>query len=435
MLKALIQKFLSRGRKQTNVSGFTLLELLVSIIIASIVVGTLLVFLVNILERDRNEQAKVESQEEIQAALNFIADDMTDAVYIYDADGLYRNGAAGPNGGLNVASQLPHLQPTAGRCKDGTTINCTPVLVFWKRFLYKPSDNYGPAESNPLFDPSLTIDCLEKSNTSTCIGGDKYVYSLVVYYLLKNTDPDWSSSSRIIRWEIQDGLVSTCPTNTFCPPLVPADDPLVDKNNYASTFLKPKPGFRKFNLSGSGSLADRMNTWRKSSVDYDFGLDSTPYRELVDYIDDTPFDPTQDDGTIDNSPQGRRININIRANNPAFNPTPTPPVPSNPDCDDPNIGVGVGLTASQLGTTAQTVFSQRIPPDFSNATSNPNGLSSFYACVNANNVSARVFIRGNALARLKDNISSRPVSDAVFQSFLPTANVRVFGRGSLSVDE
>jgi len=444
MVKILIQKFLSIRRKQSNISGFTLIELLVSILISSIIVGTLFGFLINILERDRSEQAKAETQEEIQSALNFIADDMSDAVYIYDADGLYRPGADGQT----VADQLPHNRPNSGRCEPtGTGLlisRCTPVLVFWKRFRYDKDEEIN--HDNDSLTPEILVSCLERT-TSNCIGGgiggDKYVFSLVVYYLIKGnsiSDPTWSDSSRIIRWEARSGLPYGCSTPPNCPDRLKVV--LTDPVDYA---ILPDPGFDRFTLNPQQSIEMSFNNWRKSNVvnaSYDFNV--TSYDELIDFVDDTPYASTQDDGSIGNSPTGARVDINIIGNttfvvgNPG-DPAALPPVPPtlavpsrNASCDDPNIGVGTGLTAAQLADPNRTVFAQRIPPNFGVVGQNRSQLSSFYACVNSSRVSARVYIRGNALARLRDTIGFRPVSDDVFESFVPTANLRVFGRGLLN---
>jgi prepilin-type N-terminal cleavage/methylation domain-containing protein len=440
MLKALIQRFLIARQKQTNVSGFTLIELLVSIIIASIIVGTLLGFLVNILERDRTEQAKSESQEETQSALNYIADDVTEAVYIYDSDGLYQtqtiNGVTN-----NVFSQLPHNFNTGSGCN---ATNCTPVLVFWKVFRYDRNDTVKGGNSGTknravrCLDEPIDIDTLPfppaLPTATNCSGGNKYTYSLVAYYLLKDSNVNWSSTSRIVRWEIKDGIKWACqdtstaaqlPASGLCPTAA-TQKITVNAVDYA---VQPDPGFRRFDLSGTGTLAQRMNRWRADTANYDINVNG--FDELVDYVDDTPYDPAQDAFPLGNPPANARVFINITKNTSG---APTSSTTSNLTCDDPDKGVGSGLTASELASTTRTVFAQRIPPDFANTTANPRGLSSFYACVNASRISARVFIRNNALARLKDNIANRPVSDAVFDSFLPTSNVRVFGRGILSVD-
>jgi hypothetical protein len=81
--------------------------------------------------------------------------------------------------------------------------------------------------------------------------------------------------------------------------------------------------------------------------------------------------------------------------------------------------VGVG------GASVQAA--QRIPSTFT-----VGGLSSFYACVNSTNTVARVYLRGNALARLRPNQtqSQRAITDQN-NTFLSTSSVRAYGRGKL----
>jgi type II secretory pathway component PulJ len=73
--------------RQQPPTGFTLIELLVAMVLAILVVMPLLGFIINILDNDRREQAR-QHQQEIQAAVDYIAQDLEQAVYIYDADGL-----------------------------------------------------------------------------------------------------------------------------------------------------------------------------------------------------------------------------------------------------------------------------------------------------------------------------------------------------------
>ncbi|MFM7600930.1 MAG: hypothetical protein ACKO7R_07005, partial [Pseudanabaena sp.] len=91
---------------------------------------------------------------------------------------------------------------------------------------------------------------------------------------------------------------------------------------------------------------------------------------------------------------------------------------------------GVGTTDSVNN------FTQRVPADFANSdSSNPAGLSSFYACVSPNRVTARIFLRGNAIARLTTpatNRDQRPPT-ATNITFFPTADVRSFGRSQIGL--
>ena len=123
-----------------SAKGFTLIELLVAMLIATIIISTLLSFVVSIIDIDRREQAKVESQGEVQAALNYIADDMQEAVYIYNADGITRLTTDTPEIPANPSAipptpLIPAVPPQLPIVSDST-----PILVFWKRIYYAPDD-------------------------------------------------------------------------------------------------------------------------------------------------------------------------------------------------------------------------------------------------------------------------------------------------------
>ena len=129
MLK-LLTKLLKKAPKQAN-SGFTLIELLVAMIIATLVITPLLGFMVNILNSDRIEQAKATSEAEIQAAIDYIAQDLEQAVYIYNATALNAISTADPNTS-GIKDQIPPVATGVDGCGTATP-TCAPVLVFWKR--------------------------------------------------------------------------------------------------------------------------------------------------------------------------------------------------------------------------------------------------------------------------------------------------------------
>lgn len=125
-----------------NPGGFTLIELLVAGLISVLIITPLLGFMISVMTTDRKEQAKANSEQEIQTAVNYIARDLQQAVYIYDNAGV-----------TAIKDELP----------DGT--GQSPLLVFWKRELVP---NVVPAADN-------TKD-------------DAFVYSLIAYYLIKDTN-------------------------------------------------------------------------------------------------------------------------------------------------------------------------------------------------------------------------------------------------------
>jgi prepilin-type N-terminal cleavage/methylation domain-containing protein len=411
--RLIIRMFAIGDRMASRVRGFTLIELLVAMLIATIIISTMLAFTVNIMETDRREQAKVESQGEVQASLDYISDDMQEAVYIYNSDGLERTSLQTPRG---ISDQLPVFA------------NSTPVLGFWKRIYYAPTADvnvgggiskrvgcleYGTSTTNTS---AGTLSCTDDNGatdppnaTHPAKGAGRYTYSLVVYYLINDnsngTNPAWSSAARIGRWELKDGIRSTCQLNpiTACTEPKPISQTTVNTSTgaYVNYWVSPDPGFKLFDANGT-DVATVMNLWTKTGIAYTNTLTT-----LLDLVDDTPFVAGQDNGTATNPP----FTIAIGPNTTVSGNT------TNANCADPMIGVG--------GTSAQA--SQRIPATFT-----VGQPSSFYVCVNSTQTAARIYLRGNAFARLRPNQTQtqRPIT-AQNNSFISTGSVRAYGRGKL----
>jgi type II secretory pathway pseudopilin PulG len=444
--KGLLRSPKSRYR-QGSTSGFTLIELLVAALIASLMVVIMLGFLVGVLETDRKETVKTNAQEELQAAISYIADDLQEAIYIYGAEGL---------AGINT--QLPHTQSGAGNeCNPTGTNTCTPILVFWKRFTFNPDSTgtYSSTTANPATeiigcmpygDATQLAACRANSNAGNrAYGRDSYTYSLVAYYL-KNDDPTitgnsttgWSQTARILRWEIKDGYVGYCAisggtigTTVGCPTatqvttrlpsntsaLIVTPIPLVDPNKY---FIEPSKGFNRPDFTTVGGLA----AWKKFA-NFDFA--ANPFVTLVDFMDDTAYDSANQGGNAVATGTGTTATATSAFKIPiGKNDVSTPK--RNLDCDDPSVGVGT--------TDSVNNYTQRVPADFTNADgSNPAGLTSFYACVSPETVTVRLFLRGNAIARLTTPAADRTrrVPQAGSITFFPTADVRSFGRSQIGL--
>jgi type II secretory pathway pseudopilin PulG len=177
------------GSAQTE-KGMTLVELLVGLIMAFLIITPMLGFVVDMLNTDRREQVKSNTEQDIQAAVDFIAQDLSQAIYIYDNRAL--NGPRGPNEQL-VRPQLPQNA-------DGT-----PILVFWKRQQLKNSLPINPAVADRV-KPRIC----SAQTTAQC--NDTYVLSLVAYYQIRDNNPTWcqpgggNCPTRIVRYEIRDGI-------------------------------------------------------------------------------------------------------------------------------------------------------------------------------------------------------------------------------------
>jgi type II secretory pathway pseudopilin PulG len=166
-----------------------MIELLVGMVIAALIITPMLGFVVNILNSDVREQAKTNSEQELQAAIDYIAQDVSQAVYIYDPDyaGDATSDPAIPSYD-DFITQLPY--PPAEDASDEKK----PVLVFWKR--------------------QLVEDVLPVSGDDCSAAGcdDTFVLSLVAYYLIEDNDTTWCQPDgnpcpkRIARFQIQDGV-------------------------------------------------------------------------------------------------------------------------------------------------------------------------------------------------------------------------------------
>jgi hypothetical protein len=172
--------------------GMTLVELLVGSIMAFLIITPMLSFVVDMLNTDRREQVKSNTEQDIQAAVDFIAQDLSQAIYIYDNNPTV-NGT--PN---TISTGIPAIQSQLPSPANGT-----PILVFWKRQQIK---NAVPIDSTKQPSDCSTVEC-----------NDTYVLSLVAYYQFKDSDATWCQPSggtcptRIARYEIRDGVKNPYP--------------------------------------------------------------------------------------------------------------------------------------------------------------------------------------------------------------------------------
>lgn len=137
---------------------------------------------------------------------------------------------------------------------------------------------------------------------------------------------------------------------------------------------KNNPGFNPFNIAQYNTVEDAMNNWQKSGTAYTDAADV-----LIDYVDQT---------------------------------TP-PPVPTTPPTPPP-------ATCPNNSTTPPITWSKITPS---------NGMTGFYACVDKANTTAKVFIRGNALARRESDPNLIKYENDK-KSYFPTASAIVQGAKS-----
>ena len=342
---------LKNSQRSHKTGGFTLIELLVGIIMTSLIITPLLGLVINMMDTDRKEQAKATSEQEIQAALDYIARDLDQAFFIYDGLGL-----------REIKNDLPQVA-VADADEEGE-----PVLVFWKR-KFLPN-------SLPITGKGIG-DCANNDNNCD----DGFVYSLVGYYLIKDDNCNnsaWSCAMRISRIELKDALYDVNnPVNGEAPPVT---------NNEAS------PGIGSVDqlLEQSGSLEEKLNNWAGGGYDYT----ATPFQTLIDYIDQsTGADVPQPQCSTETRPEG------------------------SPRLD---------------GSVYPAPYPYRQVPEPGSA-DNEFLTGSFYACVNTDQTVAQVFIRGNALARLRPK-NQVPLYAANQRAYFPQASIQAQGSGLLNVN-
>lgn len=343
-LKFFLLTQLPSTRKKISSQGFTLIELLVAMIIAILVISPLLGLAVNLLQTDRQEQAKATSEDELQSAADFMARDLKQAVYIYDAAALETNNSTTASAS-GIKNQIP---PGSGTLANCDTDNCKPILVFWKRKPFKeviPKNNVANCNGN---------------NASQC--DDTFVFALVAYYLIKNNADSeaWSNSARIARFEIANGVV--------------------DPDDTSDSLVDPSDGFAMFDLSLGGSdLAGKMNRWTKDNA----AFNANSMQVLIDYVDQTPANQA-----APNAPPAKQD------------------CPTDQDADN------------------QPIWSQSpetVPADFP---------SSFYACINNRDSAVIIYLRGNALARIRSENNPPTYSDNN-SSYFPSTKTEVKSIGAL----
>jgi len=237
-----------------------MVELLVATIMSFLIITPILAFAVNILESDVREQAKASTELELQSAMDYIQQDISQAYYIYDGAGV-----------KEVQDQLYY--------KDDL-VNKIPVLVFWKRELAKNAIDVTATPAPILCDKPIEDD--DDPNLQNC--DDTYVDSLVAYYLVKDDLAKWcqpgtvNCPARIERWSIRDGAKNSDGTYLCGVEGKDATCDADDKKTFKRSLGIP---YIKADKTPDGTPFDiiKPNEWVKSSEDYN----TTP-QVLVNYI-------------------------------------------------------------------------------------------------------------------------------------------------------
>ena len=191
--------------------GFTLIELLVSLLIASIFLLATAMIVIETMRLDREETGRTQVQAELTQAMEYIQQDLAEALYIY-------NDTEQPNGD-RIPDVIQRLYTPGWIRRPDDAI---PVVAFWK---LEPIPQ-GCYAGNPTLQqiregratlpaeppPGFPLTNGRNADWETLLSR-RGIYTLVVYYLRRNynnagnladgsTTP-WEGNARIERFELR----------------------------------------------------------------------------------------------------------------------------------------------------------------------------------------------------------------------------------------
>jgi prepilin-type N-terminal cleavage/methylation domain-containing protein len=186
--------------KRGKISGFTLLELLIAMFVAGLIVVGLLTLSAQITEANQRDAGRSQIQQDMQAAIDYVSQDLREAVFVYNGQCL-QGVVAVSTANLScpgLANYIPAEMTSGDRI---------PVLAFWR--------------TSPLPD---TIKALCTANLAELASDDSAIlennvlvragvpcvaansYTLVVYALDRANDRDdngvWQGKARLVRYQL-----------------------------------------------------------------------------------------------------------------------------------------------------------------------------------------------------------------------------------------
>lgn len=200
MVKTFLKRYgkfcLSSDRKKA--SGFTLLELLVAMIVGGLISAGLLFIVVQLIQTNLRESARSDTQRDLQSAIDYIARDVREAVYVYDAECLLD----GPGGTTATCPGLRNYLPDGitGTSGFGTSDN-VPVLAFWRvdDLPQELKDACANPANNIAYSQNVT-ELPAPIRGVPCLSGR--MYTLVVYSLNRERRTIANGRARIMRYTL-----------------------------------------------------------------------------------------------------------------------------------------------------------------------------------------------------------------------------------------
>jgi prepilin-type N-terminal cleavage/methylation domain-containing protein len=258
-----------------RLTGFTLIELLIVVAIASIIVSTLLSLVVELTATEQRESSRTETQREMQMALDYVASDVKEAVFVYQ----------------NMTDLVKGLPSEIG---FDATDPYRPVLAFWKTKAI-PEEDLQKLKVKTCTASGFTSDQTKECNN---ILDRRRTYSLVAYALSTDSSTIWKGKARLVRYEL-----GKYKNNDFLT--LTRNKGFVDPAELGSTsfeswpFDKPKTDASRVNCQNETSTICPVKSDSAT-------LSSSPPSTLVDFLD-APSNPASTDPAFSQKREDARL--------------------------------------------------------------------------------------------------------------------------------
>jgi len=187
---------LRRRLQRSRLAGFTLIELLVAIIIASLITVLLMGLVIDLAEANQRDASRSQLQQDMQTAIDYIVQDLREAVFVYNGQCLSASGDTAASGSTcpGIVNYIPAALSDSGK---------TPVLAFWRTeplpsgvaaFCGDQTNVRGLASgdaNSPINQANLAGVCLASRT-----------YALVVYSIDTTDSNIWDGQARLTRYKL-----------------------------------------------------------------------------------------------------------------------------------------------------------------------------------------------------------------------------------------
>lgn len=288
-------------------AGFTLIELLVAMFIGSLITLSLMTLVVQLVNVNQRDTSRSETQRDMQAAMNYITQELREAVFVYDGNCL--KGTATITA-ANVSTECPgvvnYIPAGLSTASPGKTP--IPVLAFWRTdplpqgLLTACKNNAGNLADTTLPVAVQNVPCLSGRS-----------YTLVVYVLVddSSTTDIWQGRARLVRYQLtQFKSNATTGTDTNIGYVAPLSAP-------NSTFQQWP--FQATTDANNVTTVANGQTAAPPGTDLDAVILTGSAAVLVDYVDDVLVPPVTPSCPIDSSLTLPNLLRNVTPSNPPNN--------------------------------------------------------------------------------------------------------------------